>query len=224
MKQVTVPQYVDKPVPEYVNVEVAVDVDRNIPVPVEAITTFEYQLAQFRPRINKVVYPLYVPRFVEVPVAAELFDPTLLSQLQAQGSKLQVLSSSQALGLCDVENMATELRQTDVHALQGNVNLEAAILNAWKSGQIGVTGHAGGIAHRSVGHSGVAMQSGHSGMSIGHSGIAMQSGHSGFAMRSGHSGMTIGHSGIAMHPSMSTGRQHMVVPQAEIVGPNTARI
>lgn len=44
LKEVPVPQYVDKPVPEYVNVEHPYDIERHIPVPVEAVTTFEYQL------------------------------------------------------------------------------------------------------------------------------------------------------------------------------------
>lgn len=44
MKEVPIPQYVEKPTPEYVNVEAPFDVDRNIPIPVEAVITFEYQL------------------------------------------------------------------------------------------------------------------------------------------------------------------------------------
>lgn len=95
--------------------------------------------AQFRPRVNKVQYPLYVPRFVEVPVSAELFDASMLAQLQAQGSKLQVLSSNQAVGLCEVENMATEFRRTDVTSLQATtIDIQSAMVNAWKTGRIAV--------------------------------------------------------------------------------------
>lgn len=44
VREVPVTQYLDKDVPEIVNVEVPYDVHRNIPVPLESITTFEYKL------------------------------------------------------------------------------------------------------------------------------------------------------------------------------------
>lgn len=137
VREVRVPQYVEKVVPTYENVEVAVGVNRNIPVPVEAVTTYEYQLSQYQPRVSKIQYPLYVPRFVEVPVSAELFDATQLAQMQNNQARLAALTTPQALGLNEIEAMATEMRQ------QGFLNqqvppdaFQVALTNAWKSGQL----------------------------------------------------------------------------------------
>lgn len=44
IKEVPVDRYVDCPVAEYVDVPVYVDVKRNLPVPVQAVTTMEYKL------------------------------------------------------------------------------------------------------------------------------------------------------------------------------------
>lgn len=138
IKPVPVPQYVEKLVPQYVTIEKPVEIERNIPVPVEAVTTLEYQLTQMRPKVQKVKYPLYVPRFVEVPVSAELFDETQITDMQ---QRLRNLSSSltgpQAIGLADVEDLATGLRQSDIlSSCHTTADYEAALSKAWKQGRL----------------------------------------------------------------------------------------
>ena len=142
VKQVPVPQYVDKPIPEYVTVEVPEDVHRKLPVPVEAITTFEYKLPQFKPKYRKVRYPVYLPRFIEVPVAAEICSAEMTARIQNFSAQLHGLySSGHAVSLCMIENLAEEIKKSDtmgIAQMQG-ASIQQAIAHAWENGQVHVT-------------------------------------------------------------------------------------
>lgn len=130
-------------------VKVYDDVDRLIPVPVEAVTTYEYQLAQIKPRVVKVQYPMYVPRFVEVPVQAEQLDDAELPRTQELASKLSDLVGAQAVSLKDLETMTTEIRQSSCSAAvetmaqnqpeDATARAQALIRHKWQTGQLQVT-------------------------------------------------------------------------------------
>jgi len=139
VKEIPVPQYVDKPVPQYVDVEVVKDVERNIPVPVEAITTFEYKMPRLRPRYNKVTYPVYLPRFIEVPVALELLNSDLISMAEKYLAQVKVLSGT-AASLCEIENLAANIMKADFQTHLASADLQSAVMKAWQSGILQFSG------------------------------------------------------------------------------------
>lgn len=139
-KEIPITQYVDVSYPEYVNVDVPYEVQRNIPIPVEAVSTFEYKLPNFKSRVNKVQYPIYVPRFIEVPVAEELLSAGLVSNLNQNCAQVGLLAGlTQAVSLCEVENLATMVRSTDVESSLAAANLHEALRDAWANGHIRVS-------------------------------------------------------------------------------------
>jgi len=139
IREVPVPQYVNKPVPEYVTLEVPQNIPRNIPVPVEALTTFEFLLPQLKPKYNKVQIPIYAPRFVEVPIPAELMDANVLAQAEHLSSQVAILASRQAPSLCEVEKLAEFAKNNNFHEHLSSANLQQAIEQAWRNGTIQVT-------------------------------------------------------------------------------------
>ena len=136
VKHVTVPQYVDKPVPEYVTVEVAEDIHRKLPIPVEAITTFEYKLPQFKPKYRQVKYPVYLPRFIEVPVAAELVSAEMAVKMNSFTEKLTGIQNVSSVSMCTLEEVASSIQSADLVAQvqRSGVSIEEAVRQAWESG------------------------------------------------------------------------------------------
>lgn len=123
-----VPQYVDKVVYDYVDVPVYTDEKYKVPRGVEVVTTCEYQMPKLVPRVKKVPYTVYVPRFIEVPVHAELLEAGQFAQMEMQNAKVQGIAVGEAVSLCDVEKLAEELRAADVlHSLDGYFTQ-----NAWQ--------------------------------------------------------------------------------------------
>eukprot|EP01057_Protomagalhaensia_wolfi_P005890 Protomagalhaensia_wolfi_Nauph_80__5889@NODE_763_length_2021_cov_61_418264_g573_i0_p1_GENE_NODE_763_length_2021_cov_61_418264_g573_i0NODE_763_length_2021_cov_61_418264_g573_i0_p1_ORF_typecomplete_len540_score137_72IMCp/PF12314_8/1_8e04IMCp/PF12314_8/3_2e08IMCp/PF12314_8/0_0064_NODE_763_length_2021_cov_61_418264_g573_i04011963 len=133
LKQVTVPQYVDKPVPMVVEVEVVTNVERNIPVPVEAVIAYEFRIPKLKGHYTKVTYPVYLPRFIEMPIAAELYSATITSKAEQYLSQISSLTRT-AASLCDIENLAKSIIQTDLVTQCNQVDLQGAVLQAWNSG------------------------------------------------------------------------------------------
>lgn len=115
IKQVPVPQYVEKAYPEIVNVEVTEDVSRQVPVPIEAVTTIELKVPRLRPRYTKHDIPLYVPRFVEVAMPAELMDASAIAEAEHYARQVTLLASQSAASLCEVERLAGALKELDNH-------------------------------------------------------------------------------------------------------------
>lgn len=140
--EVPVPQYVDVPVPQYVQVEEFYDVPRNLPVPVELISTFEYQLPVLKPRVTNVIkFPVYLPRFIEVPIAEELLDPTLIAHAEANRQHVGLLAEmTQAVSLCEVENLAMQVRSLDIEKESRRRDLKEALREAWMNGTVQVVG------------------------------------------------------------------------------------
>lgn len=137
IKQVPVPQYVDKPVPNVVQVEQAVDVERQIPIPLQADITYEFRLPRIKPRYHKITYPVYLPRFIEIPVALELFQGSMLQEsemyLQQVGSLTQAAAS-----LCEIENLATTIMRADLQSRLSTTDLQNAIMKSWREGTLNV--------------------------------------------------------------------------------------
>lgn len=139
VKEVRVPQYVDKAVAEHVTVEVAQKVERNIPIPVEAVTTFEYRLPHIRPHYKKVSFPIYVPRFVEVPVPDELMTGALGKQAQGLAQHVSLLTSQTAPSLCEIENIASDIKRMDLATHIASADYHRSIQTMWAEGRLNIT-------------------------------------------------------------------------------------
>eukprot|EP01056_Protomagalhaensia_sp_Gyna25_P000626 Protomagalhaensia_sp_Gyna_25__625@NODE_1294_length_1975_cov_207_605372_g1033_i0_p2_GENE_NODE_1294_length_1975_cov_207_605372_g1033_i0NODE_1294_length_1975_cov_207_605372_g1033_i0_p2_ORF_typecomplete_len564_score145_93IMCp/PF12314_8/6_9e03IMCp/PF12314_8/3_4e07IMCp/PF12314_8/2_8e07IMCp/PF12314_8/5_1e03IMCp/PF12314_8/9_4e03_NODE_1294_length_1975_cov_207_605372_g1033_i01851876 len=131
-RDVPVTQYVEKPVPEYVTVEVPVELARKEPIPVEAEVTFEYRIPQLKASYGRITYPVYLPRFIEVPVAAELLNEPLTVAANNYIASIQALSRN-ATSLCEIEDLATKIMRTDFHSQLEHADLQTAVLRAWES-------------------------------------------------------------------------------------------
>lgn len=143
IKNIPVPTYVNKPVAQYVNVEVPVDIERHLPIAVEANVVYEYRLPKIQARYTKVTYPVYLPRFIEVPVAVELLNSGLVAQAESYLTKIGMLTKT-AASLCEIENLATSIMKTDVQSQLATVDLQAAITKAWQSGTLNLGNSSSG--------------------------------------------------------------------------------
>eukprot|EP01054_Gregarina_sp_Poly1_P004138 Gregarina_sp_Poly_1__4137@NODE_2265_length_2381_cov_945_496975_g227_i1_p1_GENE_NODE_2265_length_2381_cov_945_496975_g227_i1NODE_2265_length_2381_cov_945_496975_g227_i1_p1_ORF_typecomplete_len519_score67_11IMCp/PF12314_8/1_8e04IMCp/PF12314_8/2_5e07IMCp/PF12314_8/0_37_NODE_2265_length_2381_cov_945_496975_g227_i16802236 len=143
VRQVPVPQYVDKPVPQYVEVEIVNNIDRNIPVPVEAIVAYEFRIPKLKGHYTKVTYPVYLPRFVETPIAAELYNATITSKAENYLQQISSLTRT-AASLCEIENLAASIMQADLMTQCQQVDVQAAMMQAWQSGVISLGGVGAG--------------------------------------------------------------------------------
>ncbi|KAH0474498.1 MAG: uncharacterized protein KVP18_001696, partial [Porospora cf. gigantea A] len=134
-----VPTYVEKEIPDYVTVDSTEKVHRKIPVPVEAVTTFEYELPQIRPHYTKVKYPVYLPRFVEVPVAKQLLTETMLHKADQHLNQVRLLDDAKkAVSLCDIENLAAHIRKEDIVTLTKDKDLKETLLRDVRTAQVPV--------------------------------------------------------------------------------------
>lgn len=137
IKQVQVPQYIEKPVANFIKVEHAIDIRRDLPIPVEAEITYEYRMPQLKPRYSKVTYPVYLPRFIEVPVAKEVLTEDLCRQAEQYLTRISGLTKS-AVSLCEIEGLAAKIMNTDFQSHLAKSDLHSAVLNAWNSNSLDV--------------------------------------------------------------------------------------
>lgn len=137
VREVPVPQYVPKPPEEAVTHHV----DWYIPIPVQATTTYEYQLARVQPRVTTLQYPLYVPRFVESPVRAEQVETERLRQMQELALRLtNTIGGPQAPGLGELDALASDLRAFADDAVSASVkDTQAIMTQKWRTGELRVT-------------------------------------------------------------------------------------
>ncbi|KAH0475602.1 MAG: uncharacterized protein KVP18_002856 [Porospora cf. gigantea A] len=130
-----VPTYVDKEVPEYVSVDVTENVHRKIPVPVEAVTTTSYELPEIRRKKVKSSYPVYLPRFIEVPVPRETLTREAAYEADEQLRCLEDLRKQVPVSLCDIEQWAARCNEA-TKPVTKSAEREAAVLHAWESNSI----------------------------------------------------------------------------------------
>eukprot|EP01071_Lankesteria_metandrocarpae_P008379 Lankesteria_metandrocarpae@DN4949_c0_g1_i5.p1 len=128
IKEVIVPRYIEVPVAEYKDVEIEHDIMRSIPLPVECITTVEYNLPQIRPRYAKVPVPIYAPRFIEVAVPVEQMDEQTAIAADQIAAQVAMVAASGAPSLCEIEKLA-EATKNFVPELETNPE---RIQRAWQ--------------------------------------------------------------------------------------------
>lgn len=127
IKEVKVPQYVEKPVPEYVTVECEQRVDRSVPVPVEAETTYELQMPSLKPQYKVVKYRVYLPRFIQVPLPEELLDEEVLGEAEYLAQQIRLLAEQEAPSLAEIEKLAEIAKQTDFQSHLRTENIQTAV-------------------------------------------------------------------------------------------------
>lgn len=130
IKEVPVPQYVEKPIPEYITVEVPQDVERIIPVPVEVETVYELLMPTLRPQYRSVKVPIYVPRFIEIPIPVEMLDPDCIEEAQQLSAQVRLLCEQDAPSLADIEKLAECAKNSDIQSHLCPENLQAAVMRA----------------------------------------------------------------------------------------------
>lgn len=154
VREVVVPQYVEKSQPIYVEKEVVKNIPVDVPLPVEAEITYEFTLPHLQPNFHKVTYPVYLPRFIEVPVAAELLTPQLNYLAENFRTQIKALENGASTGgvaapgtgpntvtpvsLQEIEELATQIMKTDFQTQLSSVDLQSAVMNAWHKGTLPV--------------------------------------------------------------------------------------
>eukprot|EP01070_Trichotokara_eunicae_P009856 Trichotokara_eunicae@DN6193_c0_g1_i1.p1 len=134
-KEVRVPQYIDKPTPHEVAVHMQEDVFRKVPVPVEATSTFNFRMSKLSADYDVVEIPLYVPRFIEVPVPAEFMDDALVNQAHHFHDQIKAVAQSNAPSLGEVENLAGAIQSSDVKGMIKQ-DYSGMLNHSWASGRI----------------------------------------------------------------------------------------
>eukprot|EP00915_Cephaloidophora_sp_WS-2016_P004164 GHVH01005596.1.p1 GENE.GHVH01005596.1~~GHVH01005596.1.p1 ORF type:complete len:435 (+),score=86.16 GHVH01005596.1:182-1486(+) len=151
-REVAIPQYVDRPVEQVRVTEESYAVERKIPIPVEAETVVEYALPHIRPKYTKRKFPVYLPRFVEVPIAKQFADSGMLQAAETYCARVANLTAVKpAVALSEIELLATEIKDADLvnrHSLvTGHRTMKDLYAHAWETGNFEYFG--------SMGHSGV---------------------------------------------------------------------
>lgn len=139
LKEVPVPQYVEKPVPVYVRKEVPNDIQRIIPVPVKSESVYKVAMPKLTPKRRVVKVPMYVPQFVEVPVPVELLDEESVANVEQLSAQIRALAEQEAPSLHDIEKLAEFAKNNDFLSNLKSENLERAVTDAFKRGRLNVT-------------------------------------------------------------------------------------
>ncbi|KAH0475905.1 MAG: hypothetical protein KVP17_001760 [Porospora cf. gigantea B] len=137
IKELPVPQYMEIPTPEYVEVEELLEVIRSIPVPVEHISEATFLLPRLRPTYCQVDVPVFVPRFIEVPVPADLMGDRALAQATACAEEVQQSLSGQSATLKEMDGLAARWSQYDWNRILTSDSSDA-LRRAWDQGNISV--------------------------------------------------------------------------------------
>lgn len=142
VRPVRVPRYIEKAVPEFVDIEVARDVERSVPVPLEATVDLTLQLPRIRPRYTRVDVPLYVPRFVEIAVPVEMMDESMVANADHYAQQVHFLASQSAASLCELEKLGGTLKNADVstflHAFATTSEMCRFFGATWSAGKLAV--------------------------------------------------------------------------------------
>jgi len=138
-REMAIPQYVDRPIEQIQIIEESYTVERKIPVPIEAETIIEYALPNIRPKYNKKSFPVYLPRFVEVPIARQFADQGMLAAAETYTARVENLTSVKpAVSLGEIEKLATEIKDSDFvnrHTnVTGNKSMKDLYTQAWETG------------------------------------------------------------------------------------------
>lgn len=139
-REVAVPQYMERDVERIHYREEAFNLERKVPVPVEAEQIVEYTLPELIPRYSKKTFPVYLPRFIEVPIARQFAEQSMLGQAEAFNARVTSLTTIHpAMSLCEIENLAKEIKDVDLvqkhHGFSANIRVDQ-IQKAFQNGEL----------------------------------------------------------------------------------------
>jgi len=135
-EEIEIPQYVDKMCPQRYDVFEPVEVHRKIPKPMEAVTEYDFNLPNLKPKYKRKVLPIYAPRFIEVPVPAELMDGDSQQTALHLREQIHLLAAQEAPCLGEVQKIADFAMNADFQAHISCTNYQLAIENAWRNKQL----------------------------------------------------------------------------------------
>eukprot|EP01054_Gregarina_sp_Poly1_P003786 Gregarina_sp_Poly_1__3785@NODE_2123_length_2636_cov_286_066952_g1355_i1_p1_GENE_NODE_2123_length_2636_cov_286_066952_g1355_i1NODE_2123_length_2636_cov_286_066952_g1355_i1_p1_ORF_typecomplete_len727_score120_72IMCp/PF12314_8/7_4e02IMCp/PF12314_8/1_9e14IMCp/PF12314_8/0_2IMCp/PF12314_8/8e02EZH2_N/PF18601_1/5e03EZH2_N/PF18601_1/0_073FAM163/PF15069_6/6_3e02FAM163/PF15069_6/0_68Nucleoporin_FG/PF13634_6/1_8_NODE_2123_length_2636_cov_286_066952_g1355_i11702350 len=141
IKEVPVPQYVERLVPEERVVEVQEDVARKLPVPVESLTELQLVLPKVRTIRTALDVPVYVPRFVEIPVAAEFCAEEFVDCAERCGeevSRLMMRTAVEPISLTALENTAAMVQSQQFEETFARQDFIANFVHWWKINQLSI--------------------------------------------------------------------------------------
>jgi len=104
------PRYVEKVVNRNVDVEVEQLVERAVPVPVEQVVEQTFNLPAIKTSYKVVKIPVYTPRFIEIPVPAEMLTEKSLAEAQDLINRIKQVSTLEYPSLCEIEELAAEAK------------------------------------------------------------------------------------------------------------------
>lgn len=82
--------------PQVKDVFVSREVRTNVPVPIAVDTLCKFKLPSIKPRYKRVEYPIFIPRFVEVPVPDDILDDESLQQCRELAARFDELFSQRS--------------------------------------------------------------------------------------------------------------------------------
>lgn len=122
-------------------IEKEVPLIRRLPVPVNLEAEFEYRLPTLRPIYAKKSYPVYIPRFIQVPIPAELLTHELTAVTEQQLAQIHQFAQKPQ-NLCAIENAAVEIVKSQVHQHLQKLDVQQALQNAFHNNTLSVSANA----------------------------------------------------------------------------------
>jgi len=141
-KEVEVPTVIEVPVEEVHERDEFTDVQVLMPFGVKAETTVEYTVPTIVERRTSRGYPVYVPRFIEVPTNSIQLTPDqrfkckqLLSQMRELESSY--LDSNKIISVCEIEKMGVAARDHQT-CIQGHIDasdIKSSLMHTFQQGE-----------------------------------------------------------------------------------------
>jgi len=111
IREVKKAQFVDKTIEQKRLIADSRAMGRKLPVPVEAETIVEFTVPSIRANYIKKKFPVYLPRFIEVPVSKQFIDAGLAAQNEKYTARLaNLMNAGHAVSLCEIEQLASEYK------------------------------------------------------------------------------------------------------------------
>lgn len=124
------PQYVEVDVPEIIDVIEEEQVDKNIPIPLEHTILVDLKFPKIYPKYLKKEVPVYVPRFIEIPIPVDKLDDVTLLQAQEALEMLHCLESVDGPAtLAQMEQVVSRIVEQDWSTVLAR--LDETQPNAW---------------------------------------------------------------------------------------------
>lgn len=122
-KERPVTQYIDKPVPQVVEVPRPYDVPLKVPNTIAVDARYRYEVPKIEAVRRQQKYPVYIPKFVEVPLPRAYVDDQTAEEIGELRQQIaQLAQSNVPLSLAGIEGLAEDIRRRNlVNNVQKNI-------------------------------------------------------------------------------------------------------